>query len=272
MAGPIAQFKKRSELFEQVTAACRWILKTDPIAANARDYLNNRVSIDEQEKYELGYFPTDDKLDFLTSIVDKSILEELTLVYPRHISGGTKMRGHFNHHNLVMPFKNVHGNTISLLGRTLFSSEEQKERCLQKYKYTLGANKDLYVFGLDRAKQAIIEKNCVICVEGQFDCIACHAAGINNVVAFGWANCTRYQFFQLRRYTNNLVLLLDNDDAGIKARTKLKERYNSYASIRLMMPPNGFKDIDEFLSEGKDQIRKERTINNLKNLRFVLGE
>ena len=266
-----SELQNRSDQFAQVIKACRYILETDPIAAEARKYLDNRLSKNTQKTFDFGYFPNDDNLDYLTSLVDKSILEELTLIYPRYVSGGTKLRGHLHHHNLIMPFRDVHGRIVSLLGRTLLSSEKQSEYGLQKYKYTIGANKDLYVFGLDKAVNSIVDKNCVICVEGQFDCIACHAEGITNVVAFGWANCTRYQFFQLHRYTNNLVLLLDNDDAGTRARLKLKERYGAYANIVALTPPKDFKDIDDFLRDSNDQTRKQSTISNLKNIHTVLG-
>lgn len=255
---------QRTKLFEEVIAACRSILKTDIIAADAREYLNARVSEEYQEKFEFGYFPPDDQLGYLTSILpDQKILEQLLLVYPKSISGGSKLHGQLNDHNLIMPFRDVHGNVISLLGRTLQSSNK-----VQKYKYTLGAHKYLYIFGLDKAKQSIIEKNYVICMEGQFDCIACHANGIHNVVALGWANCSQYQFFQLHRYTNNLVILLDNDDAGSKAKLKIKDRFADFANVKPASPPKGFKDIDEFLRNVEDQNRKNSIIDNLNNIKF----
>jgi len=145
-----------------------------------------------------------------------------------------------------MPFRDEHGRIVSLLGRTIST-----EKAIQKYKYTLGAHKEMFVFGLNKAKESIIKKNYAICVEGQFDCITCQSKGINNTVALGWANCSRYQFFQLRRCTNNLVLLLDNDDAGEKARHKIKARYGAFCNITSIKPPSDFKDIDEFLRKAE---------------------
>ena len=58
------------------------------------------------------------------------------------------------------------------------------------------------------AKKYILEKDCVILVEGQFDCITSHRFGYNNVVALGGANFSKYHFSILKRYTDNFIFLL----------------------------------------------------------------
>lgn len=245
--------------------ACQYILHNDQIAKGAKDYLNGRLDEDAQYRYELGYFPANHDLGFLTSILDKNILCDLMLVYPKFVSGGTVEHGHFNHHNLIIPFRDVHGNIVALLGRSTLPDEQQKELRLQKYKYSYGSNKDLYVFGLHLAKEAIIQNNYAIVTEGQFDFFACREAGLANVVASGWANLTRYQFFQLHRYTNNVYLMMDNDEAGKKASKRVRQRYCQYANVRRIPSPENYKDIDLFLKSASDTERRKEIgwLNNL---------
>jgi DNA primase len=255
-----------SDIFQQVTSACRYFLKHSPIAAEARTYLDSRISKPMQEQYEFGFFPADENLSVLLSLIDKDQLENAHLVYPRYACGGTALHGHFNDHNLIMPFRDVYGNIIALLGRCLLPDQQQKELLLQKYKYSFESNKELYVFGLDKARESIIQKDCVIGVEGQFDCIACNAEGIDNVVAFGWANLSRYQMFQLHRYTNNIVLMLDSDEAGIGGMSKIKRRFSKFANIRTVAVPRGYKDIDEFLRNEPDVAWRQNVVDRLKTL------
>ena len=255
----------KSRTFEKILTSCRDILLHEPMAAEARDYLDSRMSREAQERHGFGFFPPDDGLMRLIDAVGNRVLKQRLLVYPKVVSGARTKHGHFHYHNIVMPFKDVHGHVVSMVGRTLLSSDDQKEVGIPKYKYSFGANKQLYLYGMDRAKDAIIAKDFVICVEGQMDCIACHEVGIMNVVACGGANLLPIQFFQLRRYTNNLVLLLDNDDAGKTARDRIKRRYEQHANVGVMTPPGGFKDIDELL-RGSTEERRQHIISVLDNL------
>jgi DNA primase len=247
-----------------VVKSCRHLLKYSSFAKDARDYLNSRLPANMQEEKEFGIFPEDYLLDSLTSLVSVKELERLNLYYPKFLAGGFSPHGHFSDHNLIMPFRDVHGNIVALLGRSLLSEEERRDSCIQKYKYSSGCQKDLYVYGLDRARDAIIESDCVIGVEGQFDCASLHAEGIRNAVAFGWANVSRYQMFQIHRYTNNVIIMFDNDDAGKNGKARVKERFKDYVNIKVTSPPKGFKDIDEFLRNTDDKEYKRFVIDKLK--------
>lgn len=253
------QHKKRQKILKNVVVACQYLLKSDQ-AAYARKYLNSRICKDDQLLWKFGYFPTDDNLKDLIFMVSKSDLEYIKIYYPKFIDGGSSPHGHFSDHNLVMPFYNVHGEIISLVGRSLLDDEERKDKLLNKYNYSPGCRKDLFVYGLDKAKDSIIKKNCVILTEGQFDCIALHSNGITNAVALGWANLSRYQMFQIYRYTDNIVVMLDNDEAGQKGKIKIKNKYGDIANIKFISPPKGFKDIDEFF----------RKCTNIQEIQYVI--
>ena len=248
----LEDYNRKQKALKSVVKACQKLLWNSDHAAEARAYINNRLHQKEQLKWKVGYFPTDEHISELIDRIPKETLEYLGFYYPKFFSGGTMPHGHFSEHNLVMPFENVHGDVIAILGRCLLDEESRQEAGLNKYKYSNGCHKELYVYGLEQAKEEIIRKDCVIGVEGQFDAIALHARGVKNVVAFGWANMSRFQMFQLHRYTNNIVLMLDNDSAGNKGKKRIKARYENDASIKLMSPPKEYKDIDEFFKNSKD--------------------
>lgn len=256
----------RSDVFEAVTDACVYLLKKDPEAQKCREYLDSRLSRKAQVKYGFGYFPTLNNLDSLINMVGRKYLEEFSVIYQKYNNNGSVLSGHFSEHNMIMPFRDVHGDIVSLLGRSILPDDLQKDRKIQKYKYSINADKELYVYGLDLAKSSIIKKGYVICVEGQFDCIACRERGIENVVALGWATLSRYQLFQLAKYTENIVLLLDSDEAGEKGISKAKSRFGEIINLKSMSPPSGFKDIDEFFKKEPSDERKSNAVSLLKNL------
>ncbi len=265
----LTQHLSKQKLLRKVVRACQDLLLTSDQARAARRYLNSRLDKDEQMSWKFGYFPTDENLNILTSLVTKEELESLKLYYPKFLEGGSAPHGHFSEHNLVMPFFNVHGEIVALLGRCLLSEEQRQETLLNKYMYSAGCRKDLFVYGLDKAKKSIIENDCVILVEGQFDCISLHSHDITNSVALGWANLSRYQMFQIHRYTNNIIVMLDNDEAGQRGKTRIKEKFKDVANIKLISPPEGFKDIDEFFRGSTDTRDVIHVIDTLKSFRNI---
>ena len=259
----LEELKVRSQVYQKITDACHDILVNEDIASDARAYLQGRVPKRFWKEYGFGYFPDDDNLKILYSLVDRDLLKDAGMLHPRIPFG---LKGHFGDHNLMMPFKDVYGNIVALLGRSLLDKKDRDELGLHKYKYSKGAKKSLYVYGLDIAKKAIIKKDSVIGVEGQFDCIACHIRGIKNVVAFGGADLSPYQFFQLHRYTNNIVVIMDNDEAGAKARVRIRNNYGEYANVESGRPPEGYKDLEEFWREERDTNWCDAVTSQLKGI------
>jgi DNA primase len=240
----------KSSLFKEVQDACRDILKNHSIAQEARIYLNSRMTDDNQEKFNLGYFPDDENLEILFEKVSEKKLKFLNIIYPYHVQNG-EYRVYINksllsNHNIVMPYVDIYGNIKALVGRSFLCEEDRKEKKIQKYKYTK-FNKSLHLFGFYQAKSSILKKNSVIIVEGQIDCITCHEYGINNVVALGGSSLTKRQFQLLNRYTENIYLLLDNDIEGKKSQNKIIKKYSNLANFKSLELPNNYKDIDKYL-------------------------
>lgn len=241
---------RHSELFADVMSACQTLLKHSKQAEPFRNYLNNRIPLKIQKEFNFGYFPPNEFINELFDLISIDVLKELNLVYDKKASDIDVMSdvpvSIFNNHNLIMPYKNLYGDIVSIVGRTLLDKDQQKELRVSKYKNTK-FQKRLHLYALYKAKHEIIKQNCVILVEGQFDCIACHRFGFRNVVAVGSANLSKFQFYLIKRYTDNIYLLFDNDKAGQLGANKAIKRYSDSAFIKNIILPNKYKDVDEYL-------------------------
>lgn len=233
----------------KIIEACQEFLQL-PQAESVTTYLNGRLSKQAQEKFLFGYFPTYNELHLLIDKVGEDLLAEYHLLYKKFIQDGilnkTEVHSPLEEHNLVLPYRDVYGNIISMLGRTILSEDERKEKKIAKYKNT-SFQKGRHLYGLYEAKKDIIKKNYAIIVEGQFDCISASDKGLTNVVALGSSNMTWEQLALISRYTTNLKLLLDSDEAGQEGERRIVEHYGRYAKIEKIKLPGGYKDIDEFL-------------------------
>ena len=90
-------------------------------------------------------------------------------------------------------------------------------------------------------------------VEGYFDAIMAHQKGICNVVATCGTLFSFRQLIVLLRYTDNICLLFDNDDAGHTSANRVMQKLsNSEVNLEYKFTPDGSKDLDEFLRSGGD--------------------
>lgn len=238
--------------FNDVVACCRDLIINFPDAKSVAEYADKRLSKGGQERFSFGYFPSHKNLQTLAAVVGEERLLQLELIHDRIIQDGVSNRkvlhSSLEKHNLIMPYRDVYGNIIAIVGRTILNDEQRKSFDIPKYKNT-SFLKGNHLFGLFEAKNAIIQNNLVFVVEGQFDCITASDKGLTNVVALGSSSMTFEQFALATRYTNNLVMLLDNDEAGKTGAERVIKLYGKYANIKRAVLPNGYKDIDEYLSD-----------------------
>jgi DNA primase len=145
---------------------------------------------------------------------------------------------------IITPIHDYSGNIISISTRHL--DEDHPMRFWHE-----AFAKRFHVYGLHLSKKIILQKNKVVIVEGEFDALALHSVGIRNVIALCSKNLSLSQVGVLSRYTNNFILLLDEDPAGIKGVQSAKELWeinflkekglNLYvASLPLKDDPNDF--------------------------------
>jgi DNA primase catalytic core len=238
-------------MLNKIVESCRFLLNNFPEAEDCKEYLNSRLNTDSQELFQFGYFPGIKNIAALVSLIGEDTLKDAKIFFSKDIEDSFSPRkvniSFFENYPLVVPFRDVYGRFVSLVGRSLLSDEERKKIGLPKYKNTIFSKKN-HLFGLYENKAAILDQDCVYIVEGQFDVIKSVEAGFKNVVALGGSHLTYYQFSLISRYTNNIFLLLDNDEAGITGRKRIVEVFGQYANIRNMYLPEEYKDIDEYLS------------------------
>lgn len=147
---------------------------------------------------------------------------------------------------VIFPWIGVSGKVTAFGGRLL---DARTKGVTQKYVNSPDSeifHKDHELYGIFQAKKAIAKHDLVYMVEGYTDVIAMHQAGIENVVANSGTALSVYQIRILHRFTPNIVLLYDGDDAGKHAALRgtdmlLAEGMN----VKVLLLPDG-KDPDEF--------------------------
>lgn len=242
-----------SQNFQKISEACRFLLQNFPAAEKVKNYLDGRLGSEIQEQFQFGFFPDEENLQVLLNMVDEEILEKEKLIFFKEIEDSLfprkKKNLYFENHPLIIPFKDPYGQIVGLVGRTLMTDEEMKEKNISKYRNNFGFPKTSQLFGLFENKKHILEKNQVFIVEGQFDVIKAMEKGFRNLVGIGSNNLSAFQFSMITRYCENVFLLLDNDEAGIRGRKRVMNKFSRFANIRDVFLPPEFKDIDQFLKE-----------------------
>lgn len=116
---------------------------------------------------------------------------------------------------VIFPIHNISGKVIAFAGRTL-----KTDKKIPKYvnsPETVIYNKSQVLYGAFLAKAAMRQSDNCYLVEGYTDVISLHQGGIVNVVASSGTSLTQEQIRLVKRYTNNITMLYDGDEAGIKA-------------------------------------------------------
>src|ERR1035437_5185649 len=221
-------------MFNEIVCACKFLLNEFPGAQDCRDYLDLRINKKSQDLFDLGYFPTINNLQALTSIVGEDVLKDNKLLsywkLEDSLSTRSVPKSYFKDQPLLMPFKDPYGEIVGLVARSILSDMARGDSA--KYKNTKDSyffKKGNLLFGLYENKKSIIENDLVYVVEGQFDVIKSVECGLTNIVALGTSSMTPYQFSTISRYTNNIILLLDNDDSGEKGRESIISKFGKFA-------------------------------------------
>lgn len=147
----------------------------------------------------------------------------------------------------MFPIINVRGNVVGFSGRRL--SENKNEAKYVNTSDTQVYKKSQNLFGINLAKNYCSDS--LILVEGNVDVISLHQAGFMNVVAPLGTAFTEEQAQILSRYTNEVIICFDSDEAGQKAVEKaITLLGKTGVAIKILMLPMG-KDPDEFLKSHK---------------------
>ncbi len=233
------------------------ILKNDPDGlAIGKQYFRSRgIRDDIIEKFQLGYAPQ--RRDALyTAATAKGYQKEFLMKTGLCIENERGAYDRFSG-RAIFPWLNISGKVVAFGGRVLDSRTKGVAQ-----KYVNSPDSDIYhkereLYGLYQAKRAIVKEDRVFMVEGYTDVIAMHQAGIENVVANSGTALSLPQIHLLHRFTSNITLLYDGDEAGIHAAMRgtdmlLAEGMN----IKVLLLPDG-DDPDSFARKhSTEELRK----------------
>jgi len=250
------QLSRRDQLHKVLALAAGWFRSQlrSPEGAGALAYLRDQRGLSETtlESFGLGYAP--ERWDGLLSHLQQvegfapDLLEAAGLVVPRR--GGDGFYDRFRH-RVMVPITDRQGRIIGFGGRSLDGGEPKYLNSPETEVFEKGK----HLFGLDKAVNAIRKDDRAVVVEGYFDVIALHAAGITNAVAALGTALSSQQITQLCRCCDGkrLILNFDTDRAGVRAAQRAIGEVEQLAlqgqlELRVLHLPAG-KDPDEFLKE-----------------------
>ncbi|MDP6059355.1 MAG: DNA primase, partial [Pirellulaceae bacterium] len=189
----------------------------------AREYVLKRgFSAATLENFQIGYAP--DRWDGLVSMVAQKGWDARPFEHAGLISNRSGGEGHYDRfrHRLIFPIFDSIGRPIAFGARRLHDSDEPKYLNSPE---TALFHKSATLYGLDRAKRAITAGRLAVVVEGYTDVIACHQAGLHNVVATLGTALTSQHVNALRYYAQKVVLIFDADEAGRQAADRAVEAF-----------------------------------------------
>lgn len=271
-----ANKQEKERLYDAMDLALKFFKKNLETNQKALEYLEkrgiNEVAI---SKFSLGLAPKGnfDLKNHLTNL--GFTLHELSkagLVYEKDGNFFDRFKN-----RIMIPIKDSNSNTIAFGARAILEGQSPKYINSPE---SLIYNKSAVLFGLNRAKNAITERDSVIFMEGYFDVISAHLGGVENAVATCGTALTPQHIKIISRYSpsRRIYLAFDTDSAGKKAiehgaeviknifsslgdikqyDSNFRENRDNVCEIRVVQEIEG-KDPDEYIREfgGEEYLKK----------------
>ncbi len=218
-----------------------------PSAKSARDYLKGRrVSPEMAKKFRLGFAPDgwEHLMNFLRGKgVSLGAMEKAGLIIPRESKEGFYDRFR---NRITFPVFDVRNRCVAFGARTL---EKEAGAKYINSPETAVYTKGQHLYGFNLSKDAVAQKDAVIVVEGYMDFMMPFAAGVENIVASSGTALTVEQIRLIHRYTENVVMLFDADQAGEAATVRsLDLLVEEGMNVRVATLTPG-EDPDSFVSK-----------------------
>jgi len=199
------------------------------------------VSPEMIDKFQLGYNP--DNWDAFTKSAleasyKKEFLEKTGLSIFKEDKSFDRFKG-----RIIFPIHSISGRIVGFGGRTLKKDD--------KAKYLNSPESEIYhksrvLYGIYFSKSAIVKNDNCLIVEGYTDVISMHQTGLQNVVASSGTALGSEQIKLIGRYTKNITLLFDSDNAGIKAASKAIDLILAEGmTVKIALLPDG-EDPDSY--------------------------
>jgi DNA primase len=225
-------------------------------------YFKERGLTEEMiQKFKLGYALQQENAFTIAAVksgYQLELLKKAGLVVSRGYSDAD-----FFHQRVMFPILNLSGKVVAFAGRVMVKDERSP-------KYINSPETEIYqksklVYGIHQARNAIRQHDECFLTEGYTDVISMHQAGIENVVASSGTSLTEDQIKLIKRFTDNITILYDGDEAGIKAALRGLELMASLdVNIRVVLLPDG-DDPDSFLHKKGSAALREFIRDNKKH-------
>ena len=261
-----SKYKKEYEIMDFVTKYYTNNINTTS-GINALKYLENRgITKDIIKEFNIG-LALDKKDDLynillkknysLEEISDLGLVNKINLnVYDTFIN------------RIMIPIENLQGSVVGFTGR-IYNGEEDTAKYLNT-KETKIFKKGSILFNYHNARNAIRETKTVVVVEGNMDAITLSAKGIKNVVALMGVAMSQVQIDTLKKLNVPIILMLDNDSAGLEATLKNGELLRKAGVDTLVVRLSDAKDPDEYIRLKGVEALKDNIKHAISFLDFLL--
>ena len=234
------------DLNKRIAGTFHYLLLNSAEASRARDYLSSRGISDAMiERFELGYAPSDP--DWLHNFLSKKGYSEDILRKSGLFSPNSFPYPMFAC-RLMFPVRSWQGRYLGFSGRDLTGREN-----VPKYKNTSDTpvySKRHNLFGIFEALDTLKKgKDSALIVEGNFDVISMHQAGVTAAVASLGTAFTAEQVKLLSRYVSRIDLMFDSDEAGQKSTDKAIQLIHQAGLECFIHKLDGGKDASEILEK-----------------------
>ena len=257
--------EKRDKILQINREAMNYFIKNLKGSEKAKTYLRKRgIEEDSLKGFSIGYATAE--RDGLIKHVKKmgysdSVIKEAGLA----VSYEKGSRDIFRE-RIIFPIFNNQGDTVAFGGRVLDDSLPKYLNSPETGVFKKGET----LFGLNLAKEEIRRKEYSLIVEGYLDTIVCHQYGFKNTVAPLGTALTSKQLQRLKPLTGRIVLVFDNDDAGVAAsKRSLTILFENNFRAKVLLLPEG-EDPDSFLRKEGSQPFKKMLSNAMSVIEFLV--
>jgi DNA primase len=220
---------RRERLMEACDAAAEYFHQVltrskEPEAVEARRYLSERgFGSEVAHRFTLGYAPGRDALakHLVAQGYSAEEIVEANLAFPPfegQAPNASRLKDRF-FGRVMFPIRDLNGRVIAFGGRVLGQGEPKYLNSSETVIFQKAAN----LYGIEKAKGAIVATGTAVVVEGYTDVIALHEAGVQNVVATLGTALTSRHIRLLGRFARKIVYLFDGDEAGLRAADRASE-------------------------------------------------
>ena len=240
--------KRTLELNARAAAFFEHVLWSSSAGADGRELVAARALAEAQARtFGMGFAPAggggEDALSRYLSERAAATPDEIVDAGLAHHARGGRLRDRFRH-RLVFPIRDERGEVIAFGARALGDDVPKYLNSPETVVYHKGSA----LFGIDLARTAMHDRRVAVIVEGYFDVMAAHLAGVANTVASSGTALTREQAKVLSRHADSVVLCFDADDAGREAASRAVDVVAAQGlPARICLLPEGCKDPDELV-------------------------